>query len=183
MRYDYDMFSLIPDEVQSQFQGMLNELGMAPMASEQKGLWRDADVAAALQGADPVVKDLFTESGFGVIQYFSGAPEGRFFARDAVAREEIETKLLDRLTEKLADGSLDGANWNGFELNAFLEYLETAEPIDEIEVHELQAEAHKAAYARNQKKMMAMAVMALGVIVLGFVAISMMFSPVTVAAL
>lgn len=183
MRYDYDMFSVIPDDVQSQFQGMLNDIGMSAMASQQTALWRDPRIVEALQGADPVVKDLFIDAGFGINGYDSGAPFGRFFERDRVAREQRENDFLDALAEALDDGSLDGANWNGFELEAFLEYLETAEPIDEIEAAELQAMELAAAKAKSQKKLLAMAALGLGVLAIGFAVIAMLFSPVTVAAL
>ena len=182
MRYDYDMFSLIPEDIRGPFQGMFNELGLNPMASQQRGLWRDAAGVEALHGADPVIKELFTDAGFGINQYFSGAPEGRYLEMDRPAREALEDRFLDALAERLDDGSLDGANWNGFVLEDFLEYLETATPIDEVEVQALEAAALKASKARGQKKMLAMGVMALGVIVLGFVAVSMMFAPVTIAS-
>lgn len=183
MRYDYDMFSLIPDEVQGQFQEMFNELGVNEMTSEQKGLWRDTDVVEALLGADPVIKDLFINAGFGINHYFSGAPEGRFFSRDTQAREQIEDAFLDALSEGLDNGSLDGANWNGFVLEDFLEYLETARPIDEVEVAEMQAWAQQAAKAKTKKKLVALGVLAAGVMAIGYVAASMLLGPVTVASL
>jgi len=183
MRYDYDLFSVIPDEIQSQFQGMFNELGVNEMTSHQKGLWRDTDVVEALLGADPVVKEMFTNAGFGINHYFSGAPEGRFFSRDTVAREQIEEAFLDALAEGLDDGRLDGANWNGFVLEDFLEYLELAEPIDEVEAQEQLAAAQQASKAKAQKKLLAMGVMAIGVLALSYVFVSVLTGPVSVASL
>jgi len=164
MRYDYDMFSVFPDEIQSEFQEEFNRLGINQMTTQQTGLWRDTDVVGALHRADPVVKDLFKNAGFGINHYFSGAPDGRFYSRDAKAREEIEEAFLGALAEGLDDGSLEGSNWNGFVLEDFLEYLETAEPIDEVEAQEQHAAAQQASKAKTQKKLVAMGVMALGVL-------------------
>ncbi len=183
MKYDYDMFSLIPDEVSNQFQGMLNDIGAGAVATQQKGLWRDPEVVAALHGADQSIKDLFINSGFGINHYFSGAPEGRYFDRDHETREKIEDAFYEALTEALEDGSLEGANWNGFVLEDFLEYLETAEPIDEIEVNEMHVMAHEAARAKSRKKVLALGVLGIGVFAIGFVVIMALSGPLTVAEL
>ena len=183
MRYDYDMYSLIPDEVQSEFQGMFNDLGVSEMMSQQSALWRDPAVVEALMGADQSVKDLFRNAGFGINMYESGAPEGRFFERDTAARQQLEDTFLDVLAERLDDGSLDGANWNGFDLEAFLEYLETARPIDEVEVAQEQAAAFHASQAKSRKKMFAMIGLGIGVMVMGYVLAAVLMQPPVVANL
>jgi len=183
MRYDYDMFSIIPDEVQGQFQEMFNDLGVNDMTSQQKGLWRDTDVVEALLGADQVVKDLFNKSGFGVNHYFSGAPEGRFFARETKARQQIEDAFLAGLSDGLDNGSLQGTNWNGFVLEDFLEYIETARPIDEVDVAQMHAKVQKASKAKARKKLVALGVLIVGVLTIGYAATSILMGPVSVAAL
>lgn len=137
MQYDFDMFSICPDEVQAQFQDKFNELGLSPMMAQQVALFRDPRVVEALRNADEVVKQFWLDSGFGINVYHSGAPSGRYPARD----ENPRNSRVQRLTENLKDRDLKGANWGGFEFTEFVAYLRTAEPMDEIDIAKYQAEA------------------------------------------
>lgn len=130
-KYDFDMFSVFPDEVRQEFQGMLNEIGMGAVGSEQVALFRDPALAAALRGADEAVKNLFLEAGFGLNVYDSGAPEGQYPGHDEEARNLCVHKLAENIAA--AEG-LSDANWNGFDVGDFLTYLSTATPIDVVEM-------------------------------------------------
>lgn len=132
MRYDFDMFSIIPDEVRSQFQGMLNDIGAGAMATQQTALWRDPAVVAALHGADEAVKQLFWDAGFGINQYDSGAPADHYLTRDAEERDKRTWTFMELFANRLMDGTLKGANWNGFDPHAFLEHAQNCTPIDEV---------------------------------------------------
>ena len=130
-KYDFDMFSVFPDEVRQEFQGMLNEIGMGAIGSEQKALFRDPALVEALQCADDAVKNVFLEAGFGLNVYDSGAPDGRYPGHDEDARNICVHKLAENIAA--AEG-LGDANWNGFDIGEFLTYLSTATPIDATEM-------------------------------------------------
>ncbi|MFQ1700489.1 hypothetical protein ACJ5NV_07825 [Loktanella agnita] len=94
--------------------------GTAPVA-----MWRDPEVLAALRRADPVVQKYFRDSGFGAATYDSGAPSGRYPEAD----EEPRADIIGKLTTNVHHVDVEGLNWGGFDLRAFLGYLGTAEPI------------------------------------------------------
>lgn len=143
-KYDFDMFSIIPDEVRQEFQGMLNDVGMGAVATEQKALFRDPLLVDALQSADEVVKNVFLEAGFGLNVYDSGAPDDRYPGHDEDARNACVRKLADTIAE--TEG-LNEANWGGFSLEDFLEYLTVAKPIDVMEM-----QAVEQVYETQKKK-------------------------------
>ncbi len=130
-KYDFDMFSTIPDEVRREFQGMLNDIGMGAIGTEQVALFRDPELAEALRGADECVRNVFLESGFGLNVFDSGAPEGRYPAYDENARNACVRRLADNIAA--AEG-LSDANWNGFDIGDFLDHLSVTRPIDEAEM-------------------------------------------------
>lgn len=130
-KYDFDMFSVIPDEVRQEFQGMFNDIGMGAAVGEQVALFRDPALVAALAGADESVKDLFLESGFGFNVYQSGAPDDRYPGHDEDARNSCLRRLANNMA---AAENLSAANWNGFSLDDFLAYVVEAKPIDQIEM-------------------------------------------------
>lgn len=134
-KYDFDMFSIIPDEVRQEFQGMLNEVGMGAASTEQIALFRDPDLVMALQDADEAVKQVFIDAGFGLNVYDSGAPEGRYPSHDEDARNACVRRLADKIAE--TEG-LNDADWGGFSLEDFLTYLTIARPIDNVEMQSLQ---------------------------------------------
>lgn len=138
-KYDFDMFSVFPDEVRQEFQGMLNEVGMGAIGSEQKAMFRDPALVAALQGADEAVKKVFLDAGFGLNVYHSGAPEGHYPGHDEDARNICVHKLAENIA---ATEGLNEADWNGFDIGEFLTHLATTRPIDAIEMHEMTAPQH-----------------------------------------
>ena len=178
MRYDFDMFSVIPDEVRQQFQGMLNDVGAGAMATQQTALWRDPAVVAALQGADESVKQLFWDAGFGINQYDSGAPNDRFLSRDAEERDKRIWSFMELFANRLMDGSMKGANWNGFDPHAFLEHAQACTAIDEVEVAAMDQAPNTQVHRKSSKigvapkKMVAMAGFSVGVVALGAAVIS-----------
>lgn len=123
--YDFDMFSVIPKEVQAKFGGMLAELGMTDKMAEQIALFRDPAAVAALQGASDAVKQCLKDSGFGINIYDSGAGAGRYPASDGPARAVVIERLMENL-EKLPDD----VDWNGFDIEAFAMAALTAKPLD-----------------------------------------------------
>ncbi|WP_299849682.1 hypothetical protein [uncultured Roseovarius sp.] len=147
-KYDFDMFSVIPEEVRQEFQGFLNDVGMGPSVGKQVALFRDPTLVEALSSADEKVKNLFLDAGFGLNVYDSGAPEGRFPGHDEAGRNACVRKLSENIG---ASQNLKQANWGGFNILEFVDYFSAAKPIDEIE---MQAIA-KAQQARNKKKSLA----------------------------
>ena len=163
LKYDFDMFTIMPDAVQSQFREQINELGLTQMMSQQIALFRDPNTAEALRQTDPVVQQFFLDAGFGMNTYSSGAPDGRYFKRDEDARVERMMKLADLMMERSED--LRGANWGSFEYGQFLEALEAAEPIDEIEVPQQMPPRAKRA---SGKKTVARLVMVCGLAMIAY---------------
>lgn len=88
--------------------------------------WRDPAVLRALQRADPVVRAYFQSSGFATEIYDSGAPPGRYPAKDEAARADI----IGQLTDNVHTVDVEGLNWGGFNLRDFLTYLGSATPVE-----------------------------------------------------
>lgn len=158
-KYDFDMFSVLPDEVRQEFQGMLNEVGMGAISTQQRALFRDPALVEALHGADEPVKQLFLDAGFGLNVYDSGAPEGRYPGHDEAARNHCVHKLAENIA---ASEGLSDVNWNGFDVGDFLTYLSTATPIDAIE---MQAQAASPPAAKK-KPLLRLGLMAGGAMVM-----------------
>lgn len=123
--YDFDMFSVMPKDLQAKFGDMFAETGMTEMVKEQKALFRDPAAVAALQGASEEVKQCLWDSGFGINVYDSGAGPGRYPASDGPARGAVIERLLENL-EKLPED----VDWNGFDIEAFAMAALTAKPLD-----------------------------------------------------
>lgn len=132
-KYDFDMFSVIPEEVRAEFQGMFDEIGMGAAAGEQVALFRDPALVEALASAEDKVKDLFLNAGFGLNVYDSGAPEGRYPGHDEDARNNCVRRLADNIA---ATDGLKDANWGGFNVDDFLIHLSLAQPIDQVEMQQ-----------------------------------------------
>ncbi|MEQ9041682.1 MAG: hypothetical protein RIE24_25430 [Silicimonas sp.] len=133
LTYDFDMFSVIPKEVQAQVGGMFQELGMTGQMQEQRALFRDPAAVAALQGSSEDVKKCLLDSGFGINVYDSGAGPGRYPASDGPARAQVIERLMENL-EKLPED----VDWNGFDIEAFAMAALTAKPVDTVS-HSLDA--------------------------------------------
>jgi len=130
-RYDFDMFSIIPDEIQKQFQGLFNDTGVSAKMTEQIALFRDPELVSALQHADEEVKQLFLDSGFGLNVFDSGAPTGRYPSCDEGARNACISRFRQNIA---ASKELVHFDWGGFQIADFLMYLASAEPIDQIDM-------------------------------------------------
>lgn len=146
LAYDFDLFNTMPLEIQAKYRRQLNDLGMSHMMSHQVALFRDQRTAAALKSADQTVRQLFLDAGFGLNVYSSGAPAGRYLARDDMGRLQRIGKLFELAVARRDD--LKGADWGQFSYYDFLEYNKDAEPIDEIEVNAL----HKRALRRHRRR-------------------------------
>lgn len=130
-RYDFDMFSVIPDEIQKQFQGLFNDTGVSAKMTDQLALFRDPELVNALQHADEEIKQLFLDSGFGLNVFDSGAPTGRYPSYDESARNTCISRFRQNIA---ASKELVHCNWGGFQIAEFLMYLASAEPIDQIDM-------------------------------------------------
>lgn len=123
--YDFDMFSIMPKELQAQFGEMFSEIGMTEAVKEQRALFRDPAAVRALQGASEEVRQCLLDSGFGINVYDSGAGPGRFPPSDENARMSILGRLRQNLRRVPPD-----ADWNGFDIRAFMRAAAEARPID-----------------------------------------------------
>ncbi len=172
LRYDFDI-AVVP--------------GAMPLA-----LWRDQAVVDALTRADPIVQKYFRDSGFGMATFDSGAPPDRFPAAD----EPVRADIIGKLTDNVQAVDIEGLNWGGFDLRAFLTYLGGATPIDmpaapepkvmpeppkpeppKVDVAEpdldlgFDREELLRAMQPSKRKGIAMVVLALGVILIGIAAL------------
>ncbi|SLN31161.1 hypothetical protein TRL7639_01304 [Falsiruegeria litorea R37] len=159
--YDFDMFSVMPDEVQQKFQGFLNDIGMAHTATQQVALFRDPGLVEALRGADEEIKQMFLDSGFGLNVYHSGAPNGRFPARDENARNVCVSRLAKNMgkIENLKD-----RDWGGFDVVAFLDYFQSAEAMDEVEIAAFQQDLARQSRKYRMRRRMAQLGLSVGCI-------------------
>jgi len=136
--------------------------------AETRAMFRDPQTVDALNNADLAVQSLFTDSGFALKRYDSGAPPGRFPSRDEAARAQV----IERLSANLSTHNLKGADWGGFDFQAFMRSLSEAEPI-EAELlaptgqRSINADLLAARLASRQKK--GRRRMAFGGLMLGFI--------------
>ncbi|SIT89292.1 hypothetical protein SAMN05421665_2919 [Yoonia rosea] len=173
LRYDFDMVEMSPTGLPDGF----GDLATTGVAGEKVAMFRDPATVAALKEADAAVRAYFADSGFGLEEYNSGAPPGRYPMRD----EEARVALIDRLTANLEAYDLANANWGGFDFDAFMNALSTAEPVeDELlaplpgsRADALNDELIAARIASRQKRgrrMLALGGLLLGLILLFYVA-------------
>jgi hypothetical protein len=171
LRYDFDMVAVTPEGLPDQF----GDLTLTGVGAEKVAMFRDPQTAAALKQADEVVRTFFTDSGFVMKTHDSGAPPGTFPMRD----EGERVALVDRLSQNLGTHNLKGANWGGFDFQAFMRSLSAAEPIEEALLAPTQhdtglnkqlAAARIAAQKKQGRKMMAFGGLLLGLILLLYVA-------------
>lgn len=131
LNYDFDMFDVVPSDVSDdpELQQFLNDAGfdMAPETG-QIALFRETRTAEALRHAPEPLRAFFLESGFGLNTYDSGAPCGRYPAKD----EEARLDLIGRLTENAANFPLASAAMGDedFCLPDFLDQLGKSSPVD-----------------------------------------------------
>lgn len=123
LRYDFDMVTVTPDGLPDQF----GDLAATGVAAEKTAMFRDPKAAEALQAADEAVRTFFVDSGFGLQDFDSGAPPGRYPASD----EDHRIRVIERLTANLGTHDLTGANWGRFDFQAFLGGLDVATPLED----------------------------------------------------
>ncbi|MEL6841202.1 MAG: hypothetical protein AAFP85_18100 [Pseudomonadota bacterium] len=169
LRYDFDMVSVTPEGLPDQF----GDLAMTGVAAEKMAMFRDRQVVAMLEKADPAVRTFFVDSGFALQSYDSGAPPGRYPISDEAARVQV----IEKLTTNFTAHDLSGANWGGFDFQAFLEVMEHAEPLEDETllappIRPQRTSTPSTQSTRNQKrKGLAMAGLALGVILILYTAL------------
>ncbi len=164
-KYDFDMFSRVPDDMRCEFKGIWKEAGKGGNAGGQTALFRDPVLAAVLSTADAAVKQIFLDSGFGFSACDSGAPDGRYPEQDEEARNACVRRLADNIAK--ADG-LDHADWAGFDLDEFLTYLTEARPIDAAD---MQAAALSASGGGTGPHRMRPILVCAGVLIAGTIAL------------
>ncbi|SLN47582.1 hypothetical protein ROA7450_02359 [Roseovarius albus] len=130
-KYDFDMFSVVPDEMKQEFENAFDELGMGGQSKEKVAMFRDPALAVALQNADDEVRQVFLNAGFGLNVYDSGAPEGCYLASEEVGRSDCVNRLAQVI---VSNRSVLSQNWNGFDIEQFLDHVANARPIEVEEV-------------------------------------------------
>ncbi len=174
LTYDFDMFAIIPEDVQSEFGDMFNDLGVTGMMGEKMAMFRDPETVAALGRADEAVRTYFTDSGFGMQVYSSGAPAGRYPAAD----EEARVVVIKKLTANLKTHDLKGANWGGFEFPKFMEALAITAPLDDDALRaptpgaqQQQTGPTRQTDADRMRRLIALGGLSVGIILLLYVAV------------
>ena len=175
LRYDFDMVAMTPNGLPDQF----GDLAVTGVGAEKVAMFRDPQTVAALAQADEAVRTFFTDSGFAMQQFDSGAPPGRFAMRD----EDARVAVIERLSANLGTHNLNGAQWGGFDFQAFMKCLSEAEPIEErllaptAQSPRVDADLVAARIASRQKqgrRMIAFGGLMLGLILLFYVASQML---------
>ena len=123
LQYDFDMGSVMPSGLPDAF----HDPTTAGIANQRVAMFRDTNTVAALKSADQQVQTLFLDSGFALETYDSGAPPGKFPHGDQAARIEV----VKRFSRNLAAGAFESADWGGFDLRAFMQALQSAEPLED----------------------------------------------------
>lgn len=175
LRYDFDMVTIKPNGLPDQF----GDLTVTGVGAEKVAMFRDPNTVAALAQADEAVRTFFTDSGFALQKFDSGAPAGRFPMRD----EDARIAIIDRLSANLGTHNLNGAQWGGFDFQAFMAALSVAEPIEDTLLAQTTtspsnyADLVAARIASRQKqgrRMIALGGLMLGLILLFYVASQML---------
>ena len=128
--YDFDIQWLIPREVEADpaIGKLLRDVGLyGNSRGNYIALFRDPQVIAMVERADPVLREFLKASGFGFIPYQSGAPEGYFPAVDESARKDVIARLVDNL-ERF---DLKGADLGGFDVAVFFRVITRGQPMAE----------------------------------------------------
>ena len=123
MRYDFDMVSVTPVGLPDRF----GDLAITGIGAEKTAMFRDPNTAEALRNADQAIRTFFLESGFGLQDYDSGAPPGRY----PISDEDHRIRVIERLTANLGTHDMSTANWGAFDFQAFLAGLDHAQPLDD----------------------------------------------------
>ena len=175
LTYDFDMVPVTPNGLPDQF----GDLAASGLAAQKVAMFRNPQTVAALGQADAAVRTFFVESGFALQSYDSGAPIGRYPMRDEDARVDV----IEKLSANLGTHDLTGADWGGFDFQAFMRALSVAEPVADTLLAppprsrtadpDLIA-ARIASRQRQGRRKMALGGLLLGVILLFYVASKML---------
>ena len=136
LRYDFDIFSVIPAEVMNnpKIGAMLKNVGVdSSAAGNSVALFRDPATVEALKTSPESVKALFKASGFGESVSPYPVPWGHYRESD----EDARVDLISRLTDNLKTYPLPSADemaQGGFNFGSFLQALTTSMPIPDSEV-------------------------------------------------
>lgn len=137
INYEFDIFHVLNDEIfemlkkQKGIYKALKKDGLTYHAEKNKvALFRDAKAGRALKASHPDLLKAFQDSGFGLNQFYSGAPAGRYPASDEESRKIRTNALADRL-EKL---DLEVINQGPFDVHAFVSAVRAARPIADRKV-------------------------------------------------
>lgn len=133
LAYDFDMFSVMPDEVfaDPKMRAMLKDAGITQrMAGNRIALFRDPRTVAALRAAPQSIRDWLRASGFGENVHPSGIPAGQYRASD----EQDRLRIMNSLTANVSTFPLPKAGSpeavsSDFRLAEFLTSITTAEPV------------------------------------------------------
>lgn len=164
MRYDFDMVTVTPDGLPDQF----GDLTATGVGAEKTAMFRDPKTAAALRDADQAVRTFFLDSGFGLQDFDSGAPPGRY----PISDEDPRIRVIERLTANLSTHDLTAAKWGEFDFQAFLAGLDQAIPLEDETLLAPTPQARAADRQRNapsktaSRRGIAVVGLALGVILL-----------------
>ena len=123
LNYDFDIFDT--GQAFQEYAREIRELGMDPNAFGSRfALFRDPRTSAALRDADPRVCDCLMNSGFGLNNIHSGAPDGHYLASDEPHRQRI----LGKLVENFQATDFRGVRQSEFDMAEFLLSIDRAQP-------------------------------------------------------
>ena len=102
IEYDFDIFNILPESVRNylsqEYEGLEDVfdrvIGDKDDPRNQIALFRDPKASEALKSSDPRLLEAFKKAGFGLANYHSGAPKGRFAKSDEPARTRIFETLI-----------------------------------------------------------------------------------------
>ncbi|MBN2629817.1 MAG: hypothetical protein JXR75_04680 [Rhodobacteraceae bacterium] len=139
LNYDFDIFDVAEggegsgaDPFDLDLARLLSRIDGTAATGEKIALFRDPRTADALRRAPQALRDFFQMSGFGLNTYASGAPRGRYPAKDEAARLDIIRRMA-HAAQTCALPPLEDypEGGDGFRLGEFLWELEHAEPMAE----------------------------------------------------
>lgn len=123
LNYDFDIFDT--GQLFQEHADEIRKLGTDPKSFGSRfALFRDPRTSAALRDADPRVRDCLKNSGFGLNNTHSGAPDGHYLESDEPARAVI----LGKLIENFEATDFTGVRQGEFDMAAFLLAVESARP-------------------------------------------------------
>ncbi len=133
LQYDIDIHYIMPEAVVSDPKHA-EMMKLAGIELNSRGNYvakfRDPRTAAALDGADPIIKEYFSACGFAFIPSGMRLPAGTFDAKfddhltDAAKRMQENITKLDPLKDAETP-----PNWNGFDISQLMVWIGTCQPV------------------------------------------------------